>query len=121
MPVTPEQRSMHDLCGAKKKNGELCRAYAGQGTDHPGVGRCKFHLGNAPNLKKHAAKQQEADRRVRRSDPDRPKPSSARDALPCSASASSSSQLSPTTCWWTRGQTGPLRSPAKKFATPDRN
>jgi hypothetical protein len=58
MPVTPEQRSMHDLCGAKKKNGELCRAYAGQGTDHPGVGRCKFHLGNAPNLKKHAAKQQ---------------------------------------------------------------
>jgi hypothetical protein len=48
MATTPEQRDQHPLCGAKKKNGELCRAYAGQGTRHPGIGKCKFHLGNAP-------------------------------------------------------------------------
>jgi hypothetical protein len=46
------------LCGAKKKNGEPCRAFSGQGTDHPGVGRCKFHLGNTPNMRKHAVKLQ---------------------------------------------------------------
>src|SRR5205809_19002 len=46
------------LCGAKKKNGDTCRAFAGQATDHPGVGRCKFHLGNTPNMRKHAVKLQ---------------------------------------------------------------
>lgn len=51
---TPEQRDSHDLCGAKKKNGEICRAFAGQGTDHPGVGRCKFHGGATPTHRQHA-------------------------------------------------------------------
>ena len=54
MAHTPEMRDQHPLCGAKKKNGELCRAFAGQGTKHPGIGRCKHHLGNAPNHGKHA-------------------------------------------------------------------
>jgi hypothetical protein len=53
---TPAQRSLRALCGAKKKNGDTCRAFAGQGTDHPGVGRCKFHLGNTKNMRKHAVK-----------------------------------------------------------------
>jgi len=44
------------LCGAKKKNGEKCRAFAGQGTNHPGVGYCKFHLGNTEQMNKHAVK-----------------------------------------------------------------
>jgi hypothetical protein len=44
------------LCGAKKKNGEPCRAFSGQGTNHPGVGRCKFHLGNVKQHEVHAAK-----------------------------------------------------------------
>src|SRR5436189_2287567 len=56
MAHTPRQRDRMALCGAKKKNGEKCRAFAGQGTNHPGVGRCKFHLGNAPNMQKHAGK-----------------------------------------------------------------
>jgi hypothetical protein len=43
---TPEQRSQHALCGAKKRDGSLCRAFAGQGTDHSGIGVCKFHGGN---------------------------------------------------------------------------
>lgn len=31
------------LCGAIKRDGELCRNPAGSGTDHPGVGPCRFH------------------------------------------------------------------------------
>jgi hypothetical protein len=50
----PEARSERKLCGANKKDGGLCRAYAGQGTEHPGVGRCSFHGGNTPNHKKAA-------------------------------------------------------------------
>jgi len=60
---TPEQRDKHALCGAKKKSGELCRAFAGQGTDHPGVGRCKYHLGATKNHRVNAVKQ-EAQRRA---------------------------------------------------------
>lgn len=56
MAHTTKQRDGMRLCGARKRNGEKCRAFAGQGTDHPGVGRCRFHLGNAPSHKKHAAK-----------------------------------------------------------------
>jgi hypothetical protein len=56
MPTTKEQREGHALCGAKKKNGETCRLYAGQGTNHLGIGQCKYHLGNTQNQIKHAAK-----------------------------------------------------------------
>jgi hypothetical protein len=49
-----DERSNYPLCGAKKRNGELCRAFAGQGTDHPGTGRCKFHAGNTPSHKQAA-------------------------------------------------------------------
>jgi hypothetical protein len=63
MGHTPDQRDRHDLCGARKKNGDICRAFAGQGTDHPGYGRCKFHTGSTPNQKKHAIKL-EAQRRM---------------------------------------------------------
>jgi hypothetical protein len=55
---TPEQRSLNALCGAKKKNGETCRNFAGQGTDHFGVGYCKFHLGNTAQKRKHAIRLQ---------------------------------------------------------------
>ena len=58
MAHSPDQRSLNALCGAKKKNGDTCRAFAGQGTDHSGVGRCKFHLGNTPNMRKNAVKLQ---------------------------------------------------------------
>lgn len=63
MAHTSEQRSTLQLCGVKKKNGELCRAFAGQGTDHPGVGRCKFHLGNSRTHNANAVVQ-EAQRRM---------------------------------------------------------
>src|SRR4051812_48589995 len=55
MAHTPEQRSAQQLCGARKKNGTLCRAFAGQGTDHPGYGKCKYHFGSSPSHRKHAA------------------------------------------------------------------
>jgi hypothetical protein len=51
------------LCGAKKKNGNPCRAFAGQGTDHPGVGKCRYHLGNTRNHQVNAVVQ-EAQRRM---------------------------------------------------------
>lgn len=56
MALTSEERSAHDLCGAKKKNGEECRAFAGQGTDHFGIGRCKYHGGSTAAHKANAAK-----------------------------------------------------------------
>lgn len=56
MAHTPQQRDRHALCGAKKKNGALCRKFAGEGTEHPGVGRCKYHLGNTKEHQKHAVK-----------------------------------------------------------------
>jgi hypothetical protein len=51
---TPEHRSTLALCGAKKRNGDACRAFAGQGTEHPGTGRCKFHGGCTPSHDKRA-------------------------------------------------------------------
>jgi hypothetical protein len=53
---TTEQRERHELCGARKKNGDTCRAFAGQGTEHFGTGRCKFHGGSTRNHQKHAVK-----------------------------------------------------------------
>jgi hypothetical protein len=55
---TPAQRDNMTLCGARRKNGESCRAFAGQGTNHPGVGRCKFHLGNTQSHELNAVKQE---------------------------------------------------------------
>ena len=54
MGHTQDQRSAKPLCGARKKNGEKCRAFAGQKTDHPGFGQCAFHGGATPNGRKHA-------------------------------------------------------------------
>jgi hypothetical protein len=54
MAHTPEQRSQHALCGARRKNGQPCRWFSGQGTDHPGVGRCKLHGGATATHKTHA-------------------------------------------------------------------
>jgi len=55
---TPEQRNRHALCGAKRRHSEeTCRLFAGQGTSHPGVGRCKLHGGNTQTHKKHAVKE----------------------------------------------------------------
>lgn len=44
-------------CGARTRQGGLCRHPAGYGTDHPGYGRCKFHLGSTRNGRVHAAKE----------------------------------------------------------------
>lgn len=45
------------LCGANKRQGEgTCTLPAGWGTEHPGVGPCRKHLGNTGNHVKAAAK-----------------------------------------------------------------
>jgi len=46
-PLTHTRRG-RELCGAKKRNGDRCMAYAGWGTDHVGIGRCKQHGGATP-------------------------------------------------------------------------
>lgn len=53
---TSEQRDnlSTPLCGAKKRDGSKCRAFAGQGTDHPGIGTCRWHGGATAAHKKHA-------------------------------------------------------------------
>jgi hypothetical protein len=64
MAHTPEMRDQNALCGAKKKNGEKCRAFAGQGTQHPGIGACSFHLGRTPSANKAAIKREVAQHMV---------------------------------------------------------
>ena len=56
MACTKEQRDKHSLCGARKKNGETCRKYAGEGTEHRGVGTCKYHLGRSKQHNTHAVR-----------------------------------------------------------------
>lgn len=58
MAHTAEERDhlATPLCQARKKNGESCRAFAGQGTDHKGIGACKNHGGSMQTHKKNAAK-----------------------------------------------------------------
>lgn len=57
-------RDKHALCGAKRRsNGKPCRLFAGQRTDHPGIGSCYLHGGSTPTHKRHAVKV-EAKRRA---------------------------------------------------------
>lgn len=51
-------RSTHPLCGARLVSGEgTCKHRAGAGTDHLGTGHCKYHTGNTPSGRLHAARQ----------------------------------------------------------------
>ena len=52
--MTSEERSKFKLCGARKRDGTPCRAFAGQGTDHRGYGRCAKHRGDTPKHAKEA-------------------------------------------------------------------
>ena len=60
-PATPRttsstrDREPKKACGAKNRQGQPCGMGRGKGTDHPGVGRCKWHGGNTPTGKKAAA------------------------------------------------------------------
>lgn len=36
-------------CGAKTRTGGQCKRPSGWGTPHPGIGRCKWHLGSTRN------------------------------------------------------------------------
>jgi hypothetical protein len=57
-------RDKHALCGAKKRSdGKPCRKFAGEGTDHFGIGRCRLHGGSTRTHKRHAVKV-EAERRA---------------------------------------------------------
>lgn len=69
MPTTREQREQHPLCGARKKNGATCRQYAGLGTDHLGVGRCKYHLGSTSSHRKNAVELEAKQRMVKLGEP----------------------------------------------------
>ena len=45
-------------CGAKTKHGTTCAQPAGFGTQHLGIGKCKYHGGNTKANIGHAAKEQ---------------------------------------------------------------
>lgn len=45
-------------CGATTRAGGRCGRPAGWGTDHPGVGTCKLHLGATPNHERAAQREQ---------------------------------------------------------------
>lgn len=64
MALTRDERSKQDLCGAKRRNGEPCRLFAGQGTSHKGTGACKHHGGSTQNHNKRAIKQELTQRMV---------------------------------------------------------
>lgn len=66
-PATVRRTDLRDgqgrpVCGAEKRNGDPCMAYAGQGTDHPGYGACKNHAGSTQNGERRAAKEMVAAR-----------------------------------------------------------
>ena len=62
---TSEQRDQHPLCGAKARTtGEPCRKYAGEGTDHLGFGRCRYHGGSTSAHRKNALKLEAQQRMV---------------------------------------------------------
>ena len=69
MAMTSEKRSEYPLCGAKKKSGEQCRAFAGQGTDHLGIGKCKYHLGSTKSHRSNATVTEAQRRMVRFGEP----------------------------------------------------
>lgn len=45
-------------CGMPTRKGTPCKQAAGNQTSHPGFGACNIHGGEAPSLKRHAAKQE---------------------------------------------------------------
>lgn len=47
-------------CDAKRSKGGLCGNPAGYGTDHPGFGRCKRHMGSTPAVATAAYREQVA-------------------------------------------------------------
>ena len=47
-PPKSKQADVRGICGARTRKGTPCRRPAGWGTDHPGVGRCKYHGGATP-------------------------------------------------------------------------
>jgi hypothetical protein len=64
---TPEQRDQHPLCGAKKRSdGQPCRKFAGEGTDHFGVGRCRLHGGSTRTHRVGAVRQEAKQRLAKR-------------------------------------------------------
>ena len=69
MGHTPAQRSQHALCGAKKRDGGTCRKFAGEGTDHPGVGVCKYHGGSTRSHRTHAVELEAKQRMVKLGEP----------------------------------------------------
>lgn len=55
--MPPAKKKQVKRCGAKTREGGECKLKAGQGTEHPGYGRCKYHGGNTPAHKAAAARE----------------------------------------------------------------
>jgi len=58
-PSKDRREKIEGICGAMRhSDGQPCRLKKGHGTNHPGIGRCKYHTGNAPNGVAAAAREQ---------------------------------------------------------------
>jgi hypothetical protein len=55
-------RRSDDLARGIQSKGKPCRNPAGMGTDHPGIGACKFHGGRQPSHTVHAERVRAAER-----------------------------------------------------------
>ena len=68
---TSEQRDRLStpLCGAKKRDGTRCRAFAGQGTEHTGIGKCRWHGGATRTHNTHAVNVEVKQRMAAMGDP----------------------------------------------------
>lgn len=53
-----KQRARLPKCGTIKKDGKPCKYIAGFGTNHEGVGHCRYHGGNTPQAEMAAVKKQ---------------------------------------------------------------
>lgn len=56
---TEEAAKKVGKCGSKKRGGGHCNLPSGFGTNHYGIGACKFHGGGTPNHVKAAAKEEQ--------------------------------------------------------------
>jgi hypothetical protein len=65
-PQNQQATKLLGYCGAKKRrqedgSTEWCHKKAGWGTDHPGIGRCKYHGGSTPTSRAAAERQRQVE------------------------------------------------------------
>lgn len=58
MSKSKDAARLHGRCGATTRSGRPCLQHAGLGTNHPGIGPCKFHGGHLPSVSRQLIKKE---------------------------------------------------------------